>query len=156
MPQTLRESLIGAWTLEAYVERPVDGSSDRHPLGEDATGLILYTPDGFMSAQLMRQGRRPFASGYWFDGTAEEYRDAASYIAYSGPFDIDEQARTLTHTMYVSFYPNWLSQAQPRAVELDGDILRLSSMRPIRSGGVLVLSHLQWRRARLGAFAGAP
>jgi hypothetical protein len=150
MTPSLREDLIGAWTLESYVERPLDGAPDRHPLGEDATGLVLYTPDGFVSAQIMRQGRAPFASGYWFDGTAAEYRDAAAYIAYSGRFEVDEAARTLTHAMDVSFYPNWIGQTQPRAVELEGDILRLSSMRPIRSGGVLVLSHLQWRRPDRG------
>ena len=34
----------------------------------------------------MRPDRRPFASGDWFDGTEEEYREEAlTYIAYSGP-----------------------------------------------------------------------
>ena len=38
-------------------------------------GIIMYTPDGYMSAQLMRPGRRPVASGDWFDGTDEEYSE---------------------------------------------------------------------------------
>lgn len=57
MSKSLRERLIGAWTLVSYVEKPVDGSPTVHPLGEDATGIIMYTPDGFMSAQLMKSGR---------------------------------------------------------------------------------------------------
>jgi hypothetical protein len=32
----------------------------------------MYTPDGYMSAQLERPGRPAFASGDWFRGTAEE------------------------------------------------------------------------------------
>jgi hypothetical protein len=74
MTRTLRERLIGAWKLESYIEKPVDGSPLGHPLGEDATGLIMYTPDGYMSAQLMRAGRKPFGSGDWFNGTPEEYQ----------------------------------------------------------------------------------
>src|SRR4029077_12305621 len=71
----LREQLIGAWRLVSYVETPVDGSPKRFPLGEDAEGIIMYTPDGYMSAQLMRLARRPFSSGDWFKGTPEEFTE---------------------------------------------------------------------------------
>lgn len=111
-------------------------------------GMILYTPDGYMSAQLMRPERRSFASGDWFDGTAEEYQEEAStYIAYSGSFQVDEQKQTLTHSMFVSLFPNWVGQTQPRDVKIDGDILYLSTESPIKSGGKMVMSYLQWRRA---------
>ena len=60
--------------------------------GERPKGIIMYTPDGYMSAQLMHPDRRPFASGDWFEGTNDEYREEAStYIAYSGPFHVDEE-----------------------------------------------------------------
>ena len=49
----LREQLIGAWRLVSYIESPVDGSPKRFPMGEKALGIIMYTPDGYMSAQLM-------------------------------------------------------------------------------------------------------
>ncbi|MBV8166087.1 MAG: lipocalin-like domain-containing protein [Alphaproteobacteria bacterium] len=61
----LREKLIGAWMLESYAEYPVDRSAPFYPLGEDAKGLILYTADGYMSAQVLRVGRPHFASGDW-------------------------------------------------------------------------------------------
>jgi hypothetical protein len=64
----------------------VDGSAPFHRWGERPKGIIMYTPDGYMSAQLMRPERRPFASGDWFDGTDEEYREEAStYIAFRVP-----------------------------------------------------------------------
>jgi hypothetical protein len=53
MAQTLRERLIGAWKLVSYVEEPVDGSAPFYPMGEEPQGIIMYTPDGYMSAQLM-------------------------------------------------------------------------------------------------------
>jgi Lipocalin-like domain len=92
----LREQLIGAWRLVSYIESPVDGSPKRVPMGEKAQGIIMYTPDGYVSAQLMTPGRRNFASGDWFKGTPEETAEEASgYIAYSGPFHVDEDRQSL-------------------------------------------------------------
>jgi len=145
---SLRDKLIGAWLLQSYVEYPVDGSAPSCPLGEDATGIIIYSSDGFMSSQIMRAGRPEFASGDWFRGTLQEYHQAGSYIAYSGPFDVDEERGTLTHSMFVSFFPNWLGQTQIRVAQLDSDILHLGPHVPIMSAGKRVISKLKWRRAR--------
>ena len=49
--------------------------------------------------------------------------------------------------MFVSLFPNWTGQIQPRVVQIDGDTLQLSTAVPIRSGGKVVMSYLQWRRA---------
>ena len=148
MKATLHDQLIGAWKLVSYVEEPVDGSAASYPMGENPQGIIMYTPDGYMSAQLMRPDRTPFASGDWFDGTLEEYKqEASTYIAYSGPFHVDEEQKTLTHTMYVSLFPNWIGQTQPRVMRLEGDSLFLSTAAPIRSAGKSVMSYLEWKRA---------
>lgn len=148
MPQSLRERLIGAWKLVSYIEKPVDGSAPLHPLGEVPQGIIMYTPDGYMSAQLMRPERAQFASGDWFRASEEEVKqEALGYIAYSGPFHTDEDRQTLTHSMFVSLFPNWVGQTQPRVVRLEGDMLHLSSATPIMSGGKKTMSYLSWRRA---------
>ncbi|CAG9271256.1 lipocalin-like domain-containing protein [Paraburkholderia unamae] len=148
MKATLREQLIGAWKLVSYVEEPVDGSGTLYPFGETPQGIIMYTPDGYMSAQLCRQERMPFASGDWFKGSAQEYEaQGSSYIAYTGPFEVDEATQSLTHSMFISLFPNWIGQTQPRVVKIEGNVLSLSTARPINSGGKLVNSYLRWRRA---------
>ena len=148
MVDRLRAQLIGAWKLVSYVEQPVDGSAGFHPLGEQPKGIIMYTPDGYMSAQLSKPDRPNFASGDWFAGTPEDYiQEASSYIAYSGPFHVDEANKTLTHSMFVSLFPNWTGQSQPRAVRIEGDVLHLGSVSPIQSSGKEVMSRLTWRRA---------
>ena len=63
MPQGLRSQPIGAWKLESYVEESVDGSKCFEPLGPTPRGIIMYTPDGYMSAQLAKPDRPDFASG---------------------------------------------------------------------------------------------
>ena len=52
MAQGLRERLIGAWKLESYVEKPVDGSAPFYPMGERGKNMsrqVSQLPQGFVS-----------------------------------------------------------------------------------------------------------
>jgi hypothetical protein len=147
MSKTLRDQLIGAWKLVSYVEKPVDGSDPAYPLGEKLEGLIIYAADGYMSVQLMRPNRPQFSSGDWSSGTEGEIKEAASgYFAYAGPFDIDEDKKLLTHAVVLSLDPNWQGHVQRRVVRIEGDILHLSTEKPLESEGRKTMYHLTWKR----------
>ena len=49
---SLREAVLGAWHLVSFLARDAATGEERHPLGTAPRGLILYTADGFISAQL--------------------------------------------------------------------------------------------------------
>jgi hypothetical protein len=51
---SLRDALLGAWELASFVAADGVTGAERHPLGTSPRGLILYTADGFMSAQLSK------------------------------------------------------------------------------------------------------
>ena len=143
----LRAAVLGAWELESYTEADGSGRSPVHPLGEDATGLIIYTNDGYMSAQLMSADRPLFDESNPIGGTTRQTLDAArGYLAYSGPFWVDESASVLHHDVRVSLLPNWLGVTQIRSAQLVDDRLTLS----LRSAldGVERTSTLVWRRAQ--------
>ncbi len=145
----LREQLVGAWTLTGFVERDIGTGVENHPFGEHPLGLILYTPDGYVSAQLQLPERPLFASGDLLRATPEEYAAAgSSYVAYSGRFFVDEGKKSLSHEMAVSFFPNWFGQRQVRLVEVNDDYLRLRPDGPRRVDGVLKTATLTWRRAQ--------
>ena len=147
--KSLREQLIGAWVLISCVERDIETGIESFPLGERPLGLILYTPDGYMSAQLQCPERPPFADGDLLRATPEEYSAAGrSYIAYSGRFFVDEGKRSLSHEMAVSFFPNWSGQRHVRLVELNGERLELSTAGPQRLNGALKTAAITWRRAQ--------
>ncbi|KAA2275745.1 lipocalin-like domain-containing protein [Staphylococcus haemolyticus] len=121
----LKEQLIGTWKLVRYQDEDKDGNIF-FPLGKDATGFIMYNPDGYMSAQLMQQGRKAYESGDLHTGTKDEMAEAAhGYVAYSGRFELDEENSTVYHTMEVSMNPTWLGDTQPRLFELEGDTLSI-------------------------------
>ena len=99
-----------------------------YPLGKDATGFIMYNPDGYMSAQLMQQGRPAYASGDLHTGTKDEMAEAAhGYLAYAGKYKLDEENQTVYHTMNVSMNPTWLGDTQPRIFKLEGNTLSIEN-----------------------------
>jgi|SRR5579863_494020 lipocalin-like protein len=148
--QTLERTssrLVGVWKLLSYTEEK-EGCQDTHPLGLTPTGFLIYTPDGFVSAQLMKPGRSAFQSLDWHQGTPEEYVESGSgYIAYCGTYEVDEAKRTVTHIPSVALLPNLIRGRQLRAFELNGDRLTLRTASVTDAGGVLVSSHLEWQRA---------
>jgi Lipocalin-like domain len=129
----IRDRLVGGWRLMGY-EVTADGKTD-HPLGENPRGAILYTPDGYMSAQLAGPG--PYK---------DDDRPDAYYIAYSGPYDVDETSHTVNHHVQVSVIPSWLGTTQHRHARFDGpDKLTLSVSEP-GAGGVTITQTISWAR----------
>jgi hypothetical protein len=124
---SLREQLYGAWHLESFVARDVATGLESHPLGLTPRGLITYTPDGHMSAQLSRT-------------------DMSEYIAYGGGFRVDERTATVQHEVTMATRPELLAAAQFRHAEVDGDRLVLSA-EATGDDGTASRSTLVWRRA---------
>jgi hypothetical protein len=127
MNSTLREAILGAWELVSFVARDVATGEDRHPLGAAPRGLILYTADGHMSAQLAES-------------------DMSGYVAYGGRFSVNEETSTLHHDVTISMMPELLAQPQFRNAAVDGYFLTLSATRS-DDAGVTTHSSLVWRRA---------
>jgi hypothetical protein len=143
----LRDDVLGTWELVSYTEGDNHGGPITYPLGPDALGLIMYTGDGYMSAQIMRRDRPAFDRPETDGGTPEQAAAAATgYLAYSGPFQVDESTGVLHHQPRVSLLPNWLNGTQLRQSKLDEDHLTLSAI-TAASDGTETVSTLLWKRA---------
>jgi len=145
-----RSALVGAWNLVEYRAEPVEGDKTvMHPMGTDVDGIIMYTADGYMSAQLMLPGAPKFVKDDMAGGTEAEFAGAMKrYLAYSGPFEVVEDVSviSLTHTMSVCSFPNWLGNVQKRTAKMEDGVLTLSTDGPITLMGRTVIPILQWRR----------
>jgi Lipocalin-like domain len=147
----LRDYLVGAWTLESFESSDLDGSDVRYPLGADARGIIMYTPDGYMSAQIMRADRPQFEVGDLSKGDKDELAAAASgYLAYSGPYTVSDDS-VVAHHVDVSLLPNWVGGTQYRAARVGDSQLILSPTEPTMLGGQRRNGRLVWRRAQAAA-----
>jgi hypothetical protein len=125
--QRLRDAVLGGWELVSFVSCDAATGEEKHPLGSAPLGLILYTVDGHMSAQLADS-------------------DMGGYISYGGRFSVDEETSTLRHDVTMSILPELLTQAQFRHAAIDGDQLTLSATRT-DDAGVTTHSRLQWQRS---------
>ncbi len=135
--------LIGAWRLVTYEAHA--GNEVSYPLGEDASGFIMYTADGYMSVLIMAAGRRNFASDDILGGTDEEKLEAASsFISYSGGYEF--LGDRVIHKIETAFYPNRVGTEQVRFIHLDGDELVLTTP-PMVIHGTSRSGRLLWERA---------
>ena len=143
---TIASQLVGVWRLVSYKVKQT-GHEDRFPFGPEPEGFLIYTPDGFVSAQLMKPGRPPFQSHDWNGGKPDEYQQAGSgYIAYCGIYEVDEEKKTVTHFPSVALVPNLILRGQLRSIVLSGDRLSLCAVTPTADSEP-VTSLLEWRSA---------
>jgi hypothetical protein len=135
--QTLRDRILGAWQLASFTIRNADTGHVSHPLGATPSGMILYTDDGHMSAQLADA-------------------DMGGYIAYGGRFSVDEDTSgrakrretcgVVHHDVTVAMMPELLAQPQFRQAHIDGDLLTLSATTTDHAGATTHAT-VVWRRA---------
>ncbi len=127
-------AIHGGWRLKSFVARD-DAGNTRHPLGRHPRGLILYTADGWMSAQLAPD--------------PAEDAEIGAYIAYGGTFHLDAAAGTVRHDVVMATMPDLLDRPQLRHYVIDGDILTLSASMDGETGRTH--STLVWRRDAAGS-----
>lgn len=127
----LGNEIVGTWRLISYAAQDDQGGPVLYPLGAEAVGLIIYTADGYMSAQLMRADRSQAA--------------ANDYLAYAGPYRVDEATGAVYHDVTVSLLPTWIGTTQLRHSTLDDDRLTLIAEVPV--GDVTIRETLAWERA---------
>jgi len=145
-PQSLRERLVGSWRLVSYEARHGDGRPAGYPLGKDAKGYILYTAEGFMSAQIMRVDRPLHQANGLSDGTdAESAETARGYVAYCGPYRVSDDS-VVVHQSEVSLFPNWVDVSASRNVVLAGRRLELTTTAPVLFGEEQLTVVLVWER----------
>jgi hypothetical protein len=148
--EAMASQLVGVWRLMSYTDEQ-EGNEDSFPFGPEPEGFLIYTPDGFVSAQLMKPGRSPFQSHDWHGGTPDEYRQAGSgYIAYCGVYQVDEKNETVTHTPSVALLPNLILKGQLRSITLTGDRLVLCAAGIPVVDRPPITSRLEWQRASAG------
>lgn len=153
MSESLREQLIGAWELIEYCAyMPNDESNKKYPMGPEAKGMIMYTPDGHMSAQLLTPGQKPFSR---ISATDDDWAQVGkNYVAYTGQFYLDEhgdkQGPILMHHMRTSNLPELLGDTQRRLCKIrdegDGRYLYLSLGETRKVFGEDRMIRVRWRR----------
>lgn len=154
MQQAEAQDFIGTWRLLAYTFYHEDGTVE-HPWGDEVAGYLLYTPQGYMSANISAMRRRGRLRSAWLKTTASQSAVEGSvtrltrrsaprdYISYAGSFEL--AGDTILHHVEVSLFPHWVGLPQHRYYDFAGDELTLRTA-TINSGRHRVVAELRWQR----------
>jgi hypothetical protein len=138
--------MVGAWRLVRVVAIRPNGEATVSRWGENPSGIIVYTRDGQVAAQIMGDPRPAVRDPE--HPTAEESRAILeTYLAYAGTYDYDPATRTVVHHGRMSILPAEIGLDMPRRVELDGDQVTLTAT-PYLLRGEKVFNKLTWVRLR--------
>ncbi|WP_034262678.1 lipocalin-like domain-containing protein [Actinospica robiniae] len=145
-PDELRSALVGAWRLVSFKATALDTGDVVEPFGARARGILIYTADAQMSAQIMRPDRPEFRQPRLEEGEPDELVAAATgYMAYGGTWDVSEGNR-VTHKVTLSLFPNWVGATLARIAEWDGELLNLVLPEPAFIWGARRSGVLTWER----------
>ena len=137
------DAFVGTWRLVA-----VSSSTGDSPYGQSPSGLLVYTPDGTMTALISNDERSPLSVADRAAAPADEQARAfATFLAYGGRFAVADGR--VTHSVEVASVENWVGTELVRAVELEGDRLTLRTP-PTMFGGTERVMELVWQRLERG------
>jgi hypothetical protein len=105
-----RNQLIGAWRL-AWLEEP-DANGNVHKA--DCSGLLIYTPDGHMSVQVM------FKNSPTTTSAAQVQYAQGGYEASFGTYQVNEDAHSFTFHVEGALVRNLVGKDLLRAFEISG------------------------------------
>ena len=140
--QSLKEQLVGTWTLLAWEQKKGDGTKlERY--GTSPKGIAFFDAGGRYIITVMRSDRARYASNALWQGTAEENKETAdSTTTYFGTYSISEADSGIAIHIEGSSFPNWNDTDQKRSVTITEDSLTLTVHPP---GGDVV--DVIWKRA---------
>ena len=137
------QPLIGAWRLDQW-RLSIDGQWRAPYLGAGASGLLIYSADGWMSAILMAAGRPLLGSaGFVLGDEGRKLAAADGYVSYAGTFELD--GADICHHVQLSLYPDWIGQTLRRRVSWDeSGRLTLTTPAVTTARGKVVVDEITW------------
>ena len=141
--QSLKEQLVGTWTVVSWEQKKGDGTK-LQLYGANPTGIAFFDAGGRYIITVMRPDRARYASNALRQGSAEENKATADgTITYFGTYSVSEADRSIAIHIEGSSFPNWNGADQKRIVAIRGDQLTLTV--PVPSGENV---DVVWKRAK--------
>ncbi len=111
-------AFVGTWKLVSWEVMQADGTI-QYPYGKEVIGYLIYTADGYMSAEIMNPDRQQSdpnfpreMAGAQTLPEADRARAYSTYLSYCGNYTVEGQ--TLTQHVKVGLIPSWTGSDQPR------------------------------------------
>jgi len=130
--KSLKEQLVGAWTLVSVEVTAKDGTK-RQEFGPNPRGVLILDAGGKYAMLQGRPDRPKFkaSENLRMDTPAAEFGEAArAFAANFGTWSVNETDKTLIRRFEGALIPNAEGQETKSSVSLVGDELKLSATSP--------------------------
>jgi len=139
--KTLKQQLVGAWTLAAVYDQGADGTKN-DAWGHGVQGSLMLGPTDRFSYFVVGANREK-------TGNDPRNSPAGPFLGYYGSYAADESAKTLTFHIEHATFPQWDGINRTAHIELlTGDELRIanSAVHDPKLGDIV--PHLDWQRIK--------
>ena len=136
--KTLKEQLVGTWTLVS--------TDNTGAFGANPKGMLVFDGNGRYSLVFMRSDLPKFAAKTSNQGTAEENKSVMQgMVAHFGTYSVNETDKTLMSRIEGATFPNSEGEEQKRIItRLTSDELRYANPETTLGASVEAV----WRRIR--------
>jgi hypothetical protein len=133
--KSLKDQLVGQWTLVSFENTAADGTK-RHLYGANPKGLFMFAANGKYAQVQVKPDRPKFEANNRLQGTPEENKVAlAGTYATFGTWSVNETEGTLIrHIEGSASFPNEEGRDTKWSVTLTGDELKVSVPAPAAGG----------------------
>jgi hypothetical protein len=139
--KTIKQQLVGAWTLAAVYDQRADGTKN-DAWGPGVQGSLMLSPTGRFSYFVVGANREKA-------GNDPRNNPAGPVLGYYGSYAADESAKTLTFHIEHATFPQWDGINRTATIELlTGDKLRIANsvVHDPKLGDIV--PHLDWQRIK--------
>jgi hypothetical protein len=141
--KSLKEQLVGAWTLVSCESTSANGA--KQPYCTNPNGLLILDASGRYTQVIAARGRPKLSTGNRAEVPAEQFKAAAvGMVANFGTWSVSEAEKTMTSHYEGALFPNVEGADFKYTVSLTGDELKLAGQVPTLGGKTEAV----WRRAK--------
>ena len=141
--KSLKDQIVGTWTLVSWVQTLKDGSKN-YRFGNNPKGVNTFSADGHFTLIIMRAELPKISAGNPEKPTpAEAEAITVGSIAYFGTYTVDEAAKTVSLKLDGTTLVNQLGVEQKRVVtSISADEMKYANPVSVLGGNIEVA----WKR----------
>ena len=142
--KTLKDRLIGVWTLVSA--ETIEPNGTKFPLvkGSPIKGFQVFTADGKVSLQIIGDHAKVVSNDRMKMTPEEMKASAESLLSYFGTYTVNEAEKSYTVRIESSSFQNQTANPGKRTVELSGDDLKVTNPGRLAGGQTIIV----WKRAK--------
>jgi hypothetical protein len=137
--QSLKQQLVGSWSIVQNCEEFLDGKKNCTPFGANMKGLLILESGGSFSFQMIGGDRAK---------TNDPRTPVGPMVAYFGTYSVSDPDKLLTYHIERASWPNFEGQDQKRVVTIKGDEMSYKAQAPIDSPQGKLVPNLEFKRIK--------